>query len=74
MQVHVGKPESGDSRQFERQARDVSSAPTVRVKTPEVTLKRVDGRVESIVLKCKCGELITLSCVYEEIRRVENAT
>jgi hypothetical protein len=33
---------------------------------PEIQVNKRDGRVESIVISCRCGEQITIVCDYPE--------
>lgn len=33
---------------------------------PEIQVRKRDGRIESIVVTCSCGEQVTLVCDYEQ--------
>ena len=70
MQVHVGKPDSGNgnSRQFSRQhsaETDSGHSSSSNHSSAHVTVERVDGQVQSILVKCNCGEQFSLQCHYD---------
>lgn len=44
-----------------------ATGPSAVACEPQVTLQREDGRVASIRVRCSCGQVMELACVYPDV-------